>query len=83
MRQVLDKKIGNGLSNVVMGAILAAGGYVGTAATQTASAISAIKVKLHLCANRAVAQIIVLAFYHLDKEYDTILENLKKRRISK
>ena len=78
------QKIGNGLSNVVMGAILAAGGYVGTAATQTASAISAIKVSyIYVPIVLTVAQIIVLAFYHLDKEYDTILENLKKRRISK
>lgn len=78
------QKIGNGLSNVVMGAILAAGGYVGTAATQTASAISAIKVSyIYVPIVLTVAQIIVLAFYHLDKEYDTILENIKKRCISK
>ncbi len=78
------QKIGNGLSNVVMGAILAAGGYVGTAATQTASAISAIKVSyIYVPIVLTVAQIIVLAFYHLDKEYDTILEDIKKRRISK
>lgn len=78
------QKIGNGLSNVVMGAILAAGGYVGTTATQTASAISAIKVSyIYVPIVLTVAQIIVLAFYHLDKEYDTILENIKKRRISK
>lgn len=78
------QKIGNGLSNVVMGAILAAGGYVGTAATQTASAISAIKVSyIYVPIVLTVAQIIVLAFYHLDKEYDAILENIKKRRISK
>lgn len=78
------QKIGNGLSNVVMGAILAAGGYVGTAATQTASAISAIKVSyIYVPIVLTVAQIIVLAFYHLDKEYNTILENIKKRRISK
>lgn len=78
------QKIGNGLSNVVMGAILVAGGYVGTAATQTASAISAIKVSyIYVPIVLTVAQIIVLAFYHLDKEYDAILENIKKRRISK
>ena len=78
------QKIGNGLSNVVMGAILAAGGYVGTAATQTASAISAIKVSyIYVPIVLTVAQIIVLAFYHLDKEYDTILEDIKKRCISK
>ena len=78
------QKIGNGLSNVVMGAILAAGGYVGTATTQTASAISAIKVSyIYVPIVLTVIQIIVLAFYHLDKEYDAILEDIKKRRISK
>ena len=78
------QKIGNGLSNVVMGAILAAGGYVGTAATQTASAISAIKVSyIYVPIVLTVAQIMALASYHLDKEYDAILENINKRRISK
>lgn len=78
------QKIGNGLSNVVMGAILAAGGYVGTAATQTASAISAIKVSyIYVPIILTAAQLVVLAFYHLDKEYDMILEDIKKRRVSK
>lgn len=62
------QKIGNGLSNVVMGAILAAGGYVGTAATQTASAISAIKVSyIYVPIVLTVAQIIVLQFYSVLK----------------
>lgn len=78
------QKIGNGLSNVVMGAILAVGGYVGTAAVQSASAITAIKVSyIYVPIVLTVVQIIVLMFYQLDKEYDSILEDIKKRRISK
>lgn len=78
------QKIGNGLSNVVMGAILAVGGYVGTAAVQSASAITAIKVSyIYVSIVLTVVQIIVLMFYQLDKEYDSILEDIKKRRISK
>ena len=78
------QKIGNGLSNVLMGAILAVGGYVGTAATQSASAISAIKVSyIYVPIILTAVQMVVLAFYHLDKEYNSILEDIKKRRISK
>ncbi len=78
------QKIGNGLSNVLMGAILAVGGYVGTATTQSASAISAIKVSyIYVPIILTAVQMVVLAFYHLDKEYNSILEDIKKRRISK
>lgn len=78
------QKIGNGLSSVILGAILSIGGYVGTAVTQTAGAITAIKVSyIYVPVILTVIQIIVLAFYHLDKEYDSILTDLKSRRISK
>ena len=78
------QKIGNGLSAVILGAILSIGGYVGTAVTQTAGAITAIKVSyIYVPVILTVIQVIVLAFYHLDKEYDSILTDLKSRRISK
>lgn len=78
------QKIGNGLSSVILGAILSIGGYVGTAVTQTAGAITAIKVSyIYVPVILTVIQVIVLAFYHLDKEYDSILTELKSRRISK
>lgn len=78
------QKIGNGLSSVILGAILSIGGYVGTAVTQTAGAITAIKVSyIYVPVILTVIQVIVLAFYHLDKEYDSILTDLKSRRISK
>lgn len=77
------QKIGNGLSNVLMGAILAVGGYVGTAAVQTASAIAAIKVSyIYVPIILTVLQIVVLSFYHLDKEYDSILAEIKERHVS-
>lgn len=78
------QKIGNGLSSVILGAILSIGGYVGTAVTQIAGAITAIKVSyIYVPVILTVIQVIVLAFYHLDKEYDSILTDLKSRRISK
>lgn len=78
------QKIGNGLSSVILGAILAVGGYVGTATVQTKSAIAAIKAGyIFVPIILTVIQIVVLMFYNLDKEYDTILADLKSRRISK
>lgn len=78
------QKIGNGLSSVILGAILSIGGYVGTAATQTAGAITAIKTSyIYVPIILTAIQIVVLAFYHLDKEYASILVDLKSRRISK
>ena len=78
------QKIGNGLSSVLLGAILSIGGYVGTAASQSASAITAIRTSyIYVPIILTVIQIIVLFFYHLDEEYDSILNDLKSRRISK
>ena len=78
------QKIGNGISSVILGAILSVGGYVGTAVSQTPSAIIAIKASyIYVPIILTVLQIIVLAFYHLDKEYNSILAELKSRRISK
>ena len=78
------QKIGNGLSSVLLGAILSIGGYVGTAASQSASAITAIRTSyIYVPIILTVIQIIVLFFYRLDEEYDSILNDLKSRRISK
>lgn len=78
------QKLGNGLSSVILGAILSIGGYVGSAATQTSSAIMSIKASyIYFPIIMTVIQIVVLSFYNLDKEYDSILSDLRKRRISK
>ena len=78
------QKIGNGISLLLVGAVLSIGGYVGTAASQPASAFTAIRsCYIYIPIILTVIQIIVLTFYHLDREYDSILADLKNRRISK
>lgn len=75
------QKIGNGLSTVLLGAVLSIGGYVGTAATQTTSAITAIKAGyIYIPIALTVVQFVVLLFYKLDKEYPSILADLQKRQ---
>lgn len=75
------QKIGNGLSMLLLSAILSIGGYVGTAATQTASAITAIKAGyIYVPIALTVVQLVVLLFYKLDKEYPSILADLQARQ---
>ena len=74
------QKIGNGLSSVIFGAILAIGGYSGTAAVQSESALTAIKAGyIYVPILLTVIQILVLKFYNLDKEYAGILADLQSR----
>ena len=78
------QKIGNGISLLLVGAVLSIGGYVGTAASQPASAFIAIRsCYIYIPIILTIIQIIVLTFYHLDREYDSVLDDLKNRRISK
>ncbi|WP_195938541.1 MFS transporter [Romboutsia sp. 1001713B170131_170501_G6] len=70
-------KVGNGLGSAILGAILSIGGYIGSAAVQSDSALMAIKVCfIYLPIIITVLQIIIMSFYKLDKEYDNILEEL-------
>lgn len=78
------QKIGSGISTALVGAVLAIGGYVGTATIQTENALTAIRTSyIYIPIILTVIQMIVLGFYHLDKEYDSILEDIKNRRVSK
>ena len=78
------QKLGNGLSTVLLGCILNIGGYAGSAAVQSKGALTAIRAGyIYVPIILTVIQIVVLYFYHLDEEYDTILTELKNRRISK
>ncbi|MGL6106002.1 MFS transporter [Romboutsia sp.] len=71
-------KVGNGIGSAILGAVLSLGGYIGTAAVQSESAIVAIKVCfVYLPIIITILQIIIMSFYKLDKEYPTILEELK------
>ena len=73
-------KIGNGIGSALLGLILEIGGYVGTAAVQTESALTSIKVcfvwipiLVYACG------LVIMKFYHLDKEFDGIIADLKTR----
>ncbi|MGN1166293.1 MAG: MFS transporter [Lachnospiraceae bacterium] len=73
-------KIGNGIGSAVLGMILELGGYVGTAATQTASALTSIKVCfVWIPIAVYVIGLVIMRFYHLDQEFSSIIEDLKKR----
>ncbi|MCR3759582.1 MFS transporter [Clostridium felsineum] len=74
-------KAGSGLGSAIIGWILAFGGYVGGAATQSATALSSIKFLFIAIPIVFVAiEIILLLPYKLDKEYPKILSELKARK---
>lgn len=73
-------KIGNGVGVALLGLILEMGGYVGTAATQTDSALVSIKVCfVWIPILIYVLGLIIMKFYHLDKEFEGIIADLEKR----
>lgn len=77
-------KIGNGIGSALLGLILEIGGYVGEAAVQTASALTSIRVCfVWIPIGVYVAGLIIMKFYHLDKEFAGIVEDLKKRGSAK
>jgi len=74
------EKVGTGLGGAVLGAILAFGGYIGGQATQSASAIFAMKVAFaYGPIITSVITAVLLYFYDLDKEYPRIVAELKER----
>lgn len=77
----LMMKIAIGLGNVLVGWVLAWGGYAAASEVQSASALQAIKVLfLHLPLAFYVAGLIILLVYRLDKRYPQIAAELKQRR---
>lgn len=74
-------KVGGGLGAAIIGWVLAAGGYVGGAAQQTASAVFAIQsLYIYIPMILTAAQIALLLLYKLDQEYPRILAELDERR---
>jgi GPH family glycoside/pentoside/hexuronide:cation symporter len=74
------EKVGTGLGGAVLGAILGIGGYIGGQATQSASAIFAMKICFaYAPIITAVITAILLYFYDLDKIYPKIVAELKER----
>ena len=73
-------KIGNGVGSVLLGVILEMGGYVGEAVSQTASALTSIRICfIWIPVAAYIAQLIIMKFYNLDKEFNGVIEELKKR----
>lgn len=73
-------KIGNGIGSALLGLILEIGGYAGEAAVQTASAIASIRICfVWIPMGVYAAGLVIMKFYHLDEEFDGIIEDLKKR----
>lgn len=73
-------KIGNGIGSALLGLILEMGGYVGEAAVQTASALASIRVCfVWIPIGVYLAGLVIMRFYHLDKEFAGIIEDLQKR----
>jgi GPH family glycoside/pentoside/hexuronide:cation symporter len=76
-------KISVGLGNVLVGWMLGLGGYVSGAAVQPGPAMLAIKVMfLHLPMVLLLAVGLILWVYKLDKEYPSIVADLKARRLA-
>ena len=71
-------KIGNGIGSALLGLILEIGGYVGEAAAQTASALTSIRVCfVWIPIGVYISGLLIMKFYHLDKEFAGIIEDLK------
>ena len=73
-------KIGNGIGSALLGLIIEVSGYVGEAATQSSSALLAIR----LCYTWIPIAIfvicfVILRFYYLDTEFAGILKDLRDR----
>lgn len=74
------EKVGTGLGGAVLGAILAAGGYIGGQAVQSASAIFAMKVSFAYAPIAiSIIAAVLLYLYDLDKIYPKIVAELKER----
>lgn len=74
-------KVGNGLGSAMLGWILGLGGYLEEAAVQSAGAVLSIEMLfIYIPVAAVVLQVIIMAFYKLDREYDTIVDDLKQGR---
>lgn len=75
-------KIGNGIGSALLGLILEAGGYVGTAITQTETALFSIEICfIWIPITIYVIGLVIMSFYHLDKEFPAIIRDLNNRII--
>jgi GPH family glycoside/pentoside/hexuronide:cation symporter len=77
------EKVGSALGTVIVSGIMALTGYVGKAATQSATALFGIKtVFLYVPLILGIVEFILMHFYDLDKKYDQIVADLDARHHS-
>lgn len=74
-------KIGNGLGSALLGLILEIGGYVCTAAVQSAEALEAIEFSfIWVPVMVYVSGLVIMYFFKLDKEFPQIIKDLENRK---
>lgn len=74
-------KIGNGIGSALLGLILELGGYVGEAAVQTKAALASIEICfVWIPVFVYVCGLVIMKFWHLDKEFSGIIADLQKRK---
>lgn len=77
----LMMKLSIGMGNVLVGWILAWGGYAAASETQTPKALESIRILfLHLPLAFYIISFLILLAYNLDKRYPAILADLQQRR---
>lgn len=74
-------KVGNGLGSAMLGWILALGGYAEGAIAQNSGAIMSIEALfIYIPVAITVLQVLIMIFYKLDKEYDSVVKDLNEGR---
>lgn len=74
-------KVGNGIGSALLGGLLSMGGYVGSASTQSASAIFSINLAFWVVPTIiTIICLIILYFYNLDNEFEQIISDLNERK---
>lgn len=77
-------KIGNGIGSALLGVILEVGGYVGAAAVQADMALTSIKICfVWIPIAVYVIGLVIMKFWHLDKEFAGIIADLQARAKNK
>ncbi|WP_303974082.1 MFS transporter [Streptococcus merionis] len=76
------EKVGSGLGGLILGLVMAAGGYVAGATTQSATAILAIKaIFAYIPIALVIFAMILIFFYDLDKKLPQITKDIQARRV--
>ncbi|MEY8463634.1 MFS transporter [Streptococcus merionis] len=76
------EKVGSGLGGLMLGLVMAAGGYVAGATTQSATAILAIKaIFAYIPIALVILATILIFFYDLDKKLPQITKDIQARRV--